>query len=248
MVWVSPEEQTALELLISEMVDQFLIILERKENSLHFYISENKGMNTLWTKRQNSIEFGNTTIHPQGIKLVGLVDYLYYRLKPLISLTLDLKQIKAFHFEIECDGHTMSFSQGETKIKSRIVVVEYEEELNKDICAMFAREGWEAIGFTEADKALDYIQHNECALACLGIVMEIPKGWEDERLDFGKKTGIELARRIKKIKPELPLMSFTVIRDPQILKEMREAGIKKIVHKPAPQNELFYAAKKLIGL
>lgn len=53
-----------------------------------------------------------------------------------------------------------------------------------------------------------------------------------EKVEFGRETGIEVARRLKELKSEVPIIALTVVNDPDIKARMQEAGICHIINKP----------------
>jgi CheY-like chemotaxis protein len=144
------------------------------------------------------------------------------------------------------------FIKGEIKMK-RIMIVDDEKEITDSLCNLFKHNGFDAVGFDEADEALAHVKDNDIDIACLDIVMPVPDCWDAEIVDNGKTTGVELARQIKKIKPEIPLMSYTIVGGnlsvhEQIIKEIKKTGIKVRISKPARFADLLNAANQLLGI
>jgi DNA-binding response OmpR family regulator len=54
-----------------------------------------------------------------------------------------------------------------------------------------------------------------------------------EAVEYGRETGVEIARRMKALKPQVPIIALTVVSDPEIRTKMREAGIAYIINKPS---------------
>lgn len=131
-------------------------------------------------------------------------------------------------------------------MKPKILIIDWEEELTQDICQLFERQDFEAVGINKADQALAFIQTNQVDLVCLEIILPVPETWDDDDCQFGKTTGIELVRQIKQIKPEIPIMAFTVIIDKEIKKRMKEVGFQVIINKPGTFKELHEAAINLL--
>jgi DNA-binding NarL/FixJ family response regulator len=67
----------------------------------------------------------------------------------------------------------------------------------------------------------------------LDIMMPEPENMDSEKVEHGRETGVELARRFKARKPDVPIVALTVVRDPEIVARMNDAGIRRIVIKPA---------------
>lgn len=113
MVWISPEEQLALEMVLTAMLEQFDFNPSNKKIDLHFYILQADGKGYVQAQCRGITEELAPFIYPNGIKLIILVDYLFYRLSQLVNIGIKFSpEIELFRFEIECEGHTMSSSQG----------------------------------------------------------------------------------------------------------------------------------------
>ena len=59
------------------------------------------------------------------------------------------------------------------------------------------------------------------------------KSMDMEKVQYGRETGVEVARCLKKINPNVPIISLTVVNDPEIKSRMKEPGICRIVNKPS---------------
>jgi CheY-like chemotaxis protein len=64
-------------------------------------------------------------------------------------------------------------------------------------------------------------------------MMSPSEDMDPEFVDYGRSTGVEICRRIKNLKPELPVIALTVVRDPGILDRIKEAGAARVLNKPA---------------
>lgn len=128
---------------------------------------------------------------------------------------------------------------------AKLVFVDDEPDIAKDLSDLFKDAGFETISFTEVDVALSHILTHDCDLVCTGIRMVLPRDWFSETAD---KAGIELARRIKKSKPEIPLVALTVYGhdEKQILAKIRQAGFNTIIHKPAQFGAILDAIKNTL--
>ena len=83
-----------------------------------------------------------------------------------------------------------------------------------------------------ASKGMELIQSKDFDAVLLDIMMPPPEDIDPEGVDYGRSTGVELCRRIKNLKPELPIIVLTAVRDPEILKKIKEVGAAKIINKP----------------
>ena len=132
-------------------------------------------------------------------------------------------------------------------MKFKILVLDDEKDLKDAICRCFRRGGFETIGFSQADKALEYIQEHNVDLVCHGMIMPVPKAWNEKQCEWGKLTGLEFARRIREKSMIFPhLLCFTCIGDKEIHEEMKKVGIDSVLQKPAHESDLIEAADKLL--
>jgi len=89
-------------------------------------------------------------------------------------------------------------------------------------------------------------------LAALALVAENPGGYDLVLTDLTmpELTGVELSRKVKSIRPDLPIVLFTGYSDQVSKEEAEEAGIRQYCMKPVSLRELsrvIYSTMKLDG-
>jgi CheY-like chemotaxis protein len=88
------------------------------------------------------------------------------------------------------------------------------------------------------DEALERFAKEDFDVVLLDIMMAPAADMDAEELDYGRETGVEVARRMKAIKPDVPIVALTVLTDSKIRAEMREAGIVEILNKPSEPEQI----------
>ena len=124
---------------------------------------------------------------------------------------------------------------------ARILYLEDEENLVDLLPDILKTKNFDVTATMSIEKALEQLAHENFDAVLLDIMMEPADNMNAEELDYGRKTGIEVARRMKALKPNVPIVAFTVITDPKIVGEMKQAGIMNIVNKPAEIEQIVNA-------
>jgi CheY-like chemotaxis protein len=115
----------------------------------------------------------------------------------------------------------------------RVLCVDDDSDLIEVLQILLPDFGLEATCTTSIEEALTLVETEDFDVVLLDEYMPPPEGADPETLDFGRNTGIEVATRIHKIKPSLPILGLTVVQDQHIQAAMRKAGIIDILVKPA---------------
>jgi signal transduction histidine kinase/ActR/RegA family two-component response regulator len=102
-----------------------------------------------------------------------------------------------------------------------ILIVDDERELVTLTEELLASLGYEPVGFSDARAALDAFRHNPGRFDAV-LTDERMQPWD----------GLELAERIHKIEPRVPILLMTGHRDADIDRRAREQGIAEILDKP----------------
>jgi CheY-like chemotaxis protein len=121
---------------------------------------------------------------------------------------------------------------------ARILLLEDEEILVENIPLLLKERGLEVVGITSIDRALELLGREDFDMVLLDIMMPPTEDMDAEKVDYGRETGVEVARRMKAVKPDVPIIAFTVLTDPQIQAEMREAGIIEVINKPVEPDQI----------
>lgn len=116
--------------------------------------------------------------------------------------------------------------------------MEDEKELVDYLPSSLKGKGLEVIGTTSIDQALEWLTQESFDAVLLDIMMPPAENMNAEQLDYGRETGVEVARRMKVIKPEVPIVAFTVLTDPEIRAKVLAAGVTRILNKPIEPEQI----------
>ena len=116
----------------------------------------------------------------------------------------------------------------------RILFIEDEKFFLEEL--QIALADYEITPAYSAPSGMELVQSEDFDAVLLDIMMPPPDDMNPECVDYGRSTGVELCRRIKNLKPELPIVVLTVVRDPVILERIKEAGATKVINKPVPSS------------
>lgn len=116
-------------------------------------------------------------------------------------------------------------------MKKRILFIEDERFFLEQL--QMALTDYEITPAYSAVKGIELIQDGDFDAVLLDIMMSPSEDMDPEFVDYGRSTGVEICRRIKNLKPELPVIALTVVRDPGILERIKEAGAARVLNKPA---------------
>lgn len=128
----------------------------------------------------------------------------------------------------------------------RILFLEDEEDLLEYLPTLLKDRGLEVIGTASIADALQWHATEDFDAVLLDIMMTPMEDMNARELDFGRETGLEVARRMKATKPHVPIVAFTVLTDPEIRTQMRHAGIDDIVNKPSELDQIAEALRRVI--
>jgi CheY-like chemotaxis protein len=121
---------------------------------------------------------------------------------------------------------------------AKILFLENEEDLIENLPPVRKLKGLEIIPFDSIPEALDQLAQEHFDAVLLDVMMPPSEDMDAEKLDYGRMTGVEVARRIKSINQEIPIIAFTVLTDSEILDNIRKAGVVKIIHKPSEPDQI----------
>jgi CheY-like chemotaxis protein len=120
----------------------------------------------------------------------------------------------------------------------RVLFLEDEEDLVEYLPRLLKEKALEVTGTVFIDEALERFAKEDFDVVLLDIMMAPAADMDAEELDYGRETGVEVARRMKAIKPDVPIVALTVLTDSKIRAEMREAGIVEILNKPSEPEQI----------
>jgi CheY-like chemotaxis protein len=128
----------------------------------------------------------------------------------------------------------------------RILFLEDEGDLVQYLPRLLKERDLEVVATSSIPEALKKFEKEHFDAVLLDIMMPPSEDMDAEALDFGRKTGIEVTQRMKKIKPNVPIVAFTVLTDPEIQAQMRKAGVTKICNKPSEVEQINDALRQVI--
>jgi CheY-like chemotaxis protein len=122
--------------------------------------------------------------------------------------------------------------------KKRILFIEDDKFTLEQLQIALEDYDYDIIPASSAVKAMDLINRMNFDGVLLDIMMPPPEDIDPELVGNGRTTGVEICRRIKHLKPDLPIVVLSVVRDPGILRRIEEAGADEIINKPALPNKI----------
>jgi len=119
-----------------------------------------------------------------------------------------------------------------SRAEFRILVVDDEPEIVRDLVDLLAEEGYAAEGAASGAEAAEVLRGGSHDLVLADLRMPPPDG-------------IELVRRLKEERPELPVIILTAHADPAKAREAIQAGAYDYVTKPWNTFELLLRVRRL---
>ena len=129
--------------------------------------------------------------------------------------------------------------------KIRVLFIEDEIEFVKDLSAILGAEGFEVAATTDIAEAMRLFASQDFDVVLTDIAMPPGKDMDEKAVMYGRETGIEVIKRIRALKPHVPIVVLTVIRDQEIVSSIRKAGVRQILHKPQEVKQIVEALKKV---
>lgn len=111
----------------------------------------------------------------------------------------------------------------------RLLVVEDDQAMQQMCVQLFQRRGYEAIGVTDAERALELVRSGEVIDL---VLSDIRLGRERS------ENGLELLRQLKALRPEMPVILMTGYATVQDAVEAMKLGAADYVTKPFERTEL----------
>jgi CheY-like chemotaxis protein len=115
----------------------------------------------------------------------------------------------------------------------KILYIEDEKDMVALLPLLLGEKGIEVTSTGSISEALDKLKDSSFDGVLLDIMMPPTDDMKDQELDYGRTTGIEVARRIKAIRPAIPIIAFTALTDQDVRQKMYEVGVIKIIEKPS---------------
>lgn len=131
----------------------------------------------------------------------------------------------------------------------RVLYLEDEADLVEVVQILLGQRGLEVIGTTSIPEALTWLAQQPFDIILLDVMMSPSEDMDREVVEYGRETGVEVARQMKAVRPEIPIVALTVTTDNDIRDRLRAAGVVHIADKPIEPEPLAdtllrYAHKK----
>ena len=94
--------------------------------------------------------------------------------------------------------------------------------------------------------ALELFAKEHFDAVLVDIMMRPAEDMDSKKVNHGRDTGIEVIRRMKRLKPDVPVIAFTVLDTPKAQKRIRAAGADRIIAKPAELNDITEILQEVI--
>jgi len=129
----------------------------------------------------------------------------------------------------------------------KILYIEDEKDMVDLLPLLLKEKEINVTSTSSISDALEKLEDDSFDGILLDIMMPPTENMEDQVLDYGRTTGIEVARRIKAIRPDIPIIAFTALTDSEVRRKMYEVGIKKILEKPSEIDEIATVLRQVTG-
>lgn len=122
----------------------------------------------------------------------------------------------------------------------RILFIEDEPRLVKTLPRVLEdkQKDLKVVGMTDIVAAINRLKQEKFDVVLLDISMPPTEDMDNGEVEHGRLTGIAVARNIKEIDSEIPIIALTVVSDLTPQRKMREAGIEHIINKPAEPDHI----------
>ena len=130
-------------------------------------------------------------------------------------------------------------------MSKRVLFIEDEKFFLEGL--QIALTDYEIIPAYSAPRGMELMQDGDFDAVLLDIMMPPAEDMNPEDVGYGRTTGVELCRRIRNLKPELPIVVLTVVRDPGILAEIQAAGASKVLNKPVSSGMVRDSLEEILG-
>ncbi len=130
--------------------------------------------------------------------------------------------------------------------KINVLFIDDEKKLVENVAPVLEAKGFEVTATTDIAKAIDALASISFDVVLMDIAMPPSADMDAKALSYGRKTGIEVVRQLRAIKPDVPIVVLTVIRDRAILSDMRGVGISQILIKPEEPERIAEVLKRTV--
>lgn len=132
----------------------------------------------------------------------------------------------------------------------RILIIEDEKPLAEEWQRTLQAKGYDVKIWSEVSEVLSGLDQLDFDLVILDVILPTfdlkDQSITPETLDYGRTAGVWLCKRLKEVKPDIPIIACTVVRDPDILEQIREAGINLILRKPIETGDIVTYVRRFL--
>lgn len=130
--------------------------------------------------------------------------------------------------------------------KRKILFIEDELFTLEQLQIALEDYNYEIIPASSAMEGMNLVNTMNFDAVLLDIMMPPPNDVDPEIVGNGRTTGVEICRRIRHLRPDLPIIVLSVVRDPSILRRINEAGANEIINKPALPSKISDTLNKVL--
>lgn len=117
----------------------------------------------------------------------------------------------------------------------KILIIEDEKALAEEWERGLKYEGYDAQIATNLPEVLNILDRLDFDLVLLDVMLpslDVSEVINLNSIRHGRTAGVWVARMIKERKPSLPIVAITVVTDPAITGDLRDAGVERVLNKP----------------
>lgn len=130
-------------------------------------------------------------------------------------------------------------------MKKRVLFIEDERFFLDEL--QIALANYDITPAYTALSGMELVQSGSFDAVLLDIMMSPLEDMDPEHANYGRTTGVELCKRIRQLKPQLPIVILSAVRDPGILERIREMGANRIINKPVSSRDVSAVLDELLN-
>lgn len=115
----------------------------------------------------------------------------------------------------------------------KVLYIDDEPDMVEDLPPLLKQWGLDLTARESVQEALDLFPQGVFDAVLLDCCMPPTPDMPLATVEYGRETGVEVARRLKEQRPDIPIVALTVVKDPNIQARMHDAGVCHIIHKPS---------------
>lgn len=135
-------------------------------------------------------------------------------------------------------------------MSKRILIIEDEAPLAEEWERGLTPEGYEIYTINHLSEIPHILSKlDDFDLVLLDVMLpsiDVSDVVDLESIGYGRSAGVWVAKSIKEKKPSLPIVVVTIVEDPGIIQNLRDAGVRRVLNKPFSNEELVAVVKLLL--